>query len=293
MIHHHALRNLAQTTQPDAFRGQWSAILWQPDITGVQTFALGVLVTGNDRPGYRIMDEPGRLACFYSTPEQAKDITWLLSFLRETLAALPQQGEPTLSAMPALNLTLTPPRYISGASAQAVANALFTSLVPAAHPTSKDGKPRQNLDTPSLRALVHRELKRIAHMDYEHIVRESNQIIHDRGDHKFDVDIVTRQGVGSVISADYEALISIERNLLRAAQDVGSYSSCRQKRARGIFIYAPERDDLSPKKRSELTDYLLGECWKLERGGFNVATNLSPESVAQDVIKWARPTLLF
>ncbi len=284
----HALRELAHAPAPDAFSGHWSAILWQPDITGVQAFVIGVLVTGNDRPGYRVMDEPGRLACFYGSPQQAQDIAWLLSLLRESLANAPPEGEIRL---PALNLSLTPPRFVSGASAQAIANDLFTSLVPAAHPDDKQRKARQNLDTASLRTLVHRELKRIAQLSYEHIVREKNEVIHDRGDHRFDVDIVTRRGVGSIISADYEWQPSIERNLLRAAQDVGAYSSCRDKTHRGIFIYAPERDDLPAKKRKELTNYLLGECWKLETSGFNVANNLQPELVAKDVLAWAEPLI--
>lgn len=288
-MNRHPLRNIAQTSEPDAFSGHWSAILWQPDITGVQTFAVGVVVTGEDKPAYRLMDEPGRLTCFFQSQALAKDFAWLLSVARNTLAEHQPGGAPL--TLPIFNLSLTPPRYVSGESAQAIADDLFATLVPAAHAEGKPRKTRDCLDTPSLRTLVHRELKRIAQMDYEQIVREKHEVIHDRGDHLFDVDIITTRGVGSVISADYQAQASIERNLLRAAQDVSAYGSCRNKQGRGIFIYAPERIELPAKQRRELDNYLLAECWKLEANGFQVATNLHPESLAQDVFDWASPLL--
>lgn len=288
MNRRHPLRSVAHPSSPDPFTGHWSAILWQPDITGVQTFAIGVVVIGEGKPAYRLMDEPGRLACFYQPQAMAKDFAWLLSVTRSTLA----EHQPGAQlALPIFNLTLTPPRYVSGESAQAIADDLFTTLVPAAQAEGKQRKARENLDTPSLRTLVHRELKRIANLDYEHIVREKNEVIHDRGDHLFDVDIVTANGVGSVISADYQSQFSIERHLLRAAQDVGSYGKVRGKDGRGIFIYAPDRIELPTKLRRELEDYLLAECWKLEASGFQVATNLKPESLAQDVFDWAAPLI--
>jgi hypothetical protein len=288
MNRRHPLRSVAQSSSPDTFAGHWSAILWQPDITGVQTFAIGVVVIGEGKPAYRLMDEPGRLACFYQPQAMTKDFAWLLSVTRSTLAEH-DAGAPL--TLPIFNLSLTPPRYVSGESAQAIADHLFAELVPAAQTEGKQRKTRENLDTPSLRTLVHRELKRIANLDYEHIVREKNEVIHDRGDHLFDVDIVTAKGVGSVISADYQAQVSIERNLLRAAQDVGSYGKVREKDSRGIFIYAPDRIQLPTKQRRDLEDYLLSECWKLEAAGFQVATNLHPEPLAQDVFEWATPLL--
>lgn len=283
MTRYTGLRQLAQDTH-DPFAGHWSAIMWQPELTGVQAFAIGVLVRGANETAFKLMDEPERLACFYSTATLAKDFAWLTSLVRQYLAGL-QVGEEI--RLPTFNVSATPPRYVSGGSAQGVAETLFSQLVAAAAPGMRKRKLRDSLDTASLRTLVHRELKRIAGMSYEQIVRENHQIIHDRGDHLFDVDIVTTAGVGSVISADYEAHASIERNLLRAAQDVGTYGNCRDKKARGIFIYAPDRADLTKARRKDLEDYLREECWKLEFNGFQVATNYSPAGLAQDVLDWA------
>lgn len=287
MTRYTGLRQLAQDTH-DPFAGHWSAIMWQPELTGVQAFAIGVLVRSHDEIAFKLMDEPERLACFYSTSTLAKDFAWLTSLVRQYLAGLNAAEEIRL---PTFNVSTTPPRYVSGESAQGVAEALFSKLVAAAAPGMRERKVRDSLDTASLRTLVHRELKRIAGLSYEQIVREKHQVIHDRGDHLFDVDIVTTAGVGSVISADYEAHASIERNLLRAAQDVGTYSNCRDKKGRGIFIYAPDRPDLSKAHRQDLEGYLREECWKLEFNGFQVATNFSPGGLAQDVLAWAEPLI--
>jgi hypothetical protein len=124
---------------------------------------------------------------------------------------------------------------------------------------------------------VHRELKRIANLNYEHIVRE-NEVIHDRGDHLFDVDIVTAKGVGSVISADYQSQFSIERHLLRAAQDVEQlWEGARERQPRHLHLL-PHRIELPTKLRLELEDYLLTECWKLEPAAFRSlpTSNLNP-----------------
>ena len=134
MNRRHPLRNVAQPSAPDPFTGHWSAILWQPDITGVQTFAIGVVVSGKGKPAYRLMDEPGRLTCFYQPKAMTKDFAWLLSVARSTLAEHEPDAPLTL---PIFNLTLTPPRYVSGESAQAIADDLFTTLVPAAQAEGK------------------------------------------------------------------------------------------------------------------------------------------------------------
>lgn len=284
-----ALRELAYRPAPDPFAGSWSALLWQPDLTGLQRFVVGVVVRGQGQQVVRLMDDPARLDCFFRPRSITTDFNWLMSMARSHLHQTPPDAE---LALPVLNLTATAPRPIQGESAQALADELFAQLVTAARADPKARPKRDYLDTPSLRVQVHCALKCIAGLDYERIVREESEVIHDRGDHAFDVDIVTDKGVGSVISADYTSLVSIERNLLRAAHDVQAYSGSRHKAARGIFIYDPaERPGLTAKEQRDITTFLDEERWKLDCAGFDVATNIRPDLLATDVKDWATPLL--
>lgn len=284
-----ALRDIAYHPDPEPFSGTWSALVWQPELTGVQRFVVGVVVRGQGQQEARLMSEPGRLDCFFRPRSIASDFAWLISMARSHLAQA--QPEAPLS-IPVLNLTATPPQFVSGESAHALADELFAQLVPAAHDEVKTPPERPYLDTASLRALVHDELKRIAGLDYNRIVREAGDVIRERGDHTFDVDIITERAVGSVISADYKSLATIERNLLRASHDVQAYSGSRNKDARGIFIFDPiERPGLTAKERKDVDNFLHEERWKLDCAGFNVATNYTPELLARDVKDWATPLL--
>lgn len=284
-----ALRELAYRPAPEPFTGTWSAIVWQPELSGVQRFVVGVVVRGQGQQAARLMSEPGRLDCFFRPRSIAADFTWLISMARSQLA---QANLDAPIALPVLNLTATAPQFVSGQSAEALAETLFAQLVPAAKDEIEAPPARPYLDTASLRELVHNELKRITGLDYSRIVREAGEIIRDRGDHAFDVDIITARAVGSVISADYKSLASIERNLLRAAHDVQAYSGSRNKDARGIFIFDPiERPGLTAKERKDVERFLDEERWKLDCAGFSVATNHTPELLALDVRDWAAPLL--
>lgn len=284
-----ALRKLAIEPPSEAFTGTWSALVWQPDLTKVQSYVVGVVVLNERQRAWRVMTETGRLDCFFRPRTITQDFNWLTSTIRTAL----QRTEPGAALLfPVANITATPPRFVRGESAESVAEQLFIELVPAAADEVSRKPMRALLDTQKVRSLVHAELKRIANLDYENIVRESSEIIHDRGDHSFDVDLVTVRGVGSVVSVDYQSLASIERHLLRAAQDTQAYCSARKKQARGIFIYDPkDRPEMTVKERKQIRDFVTEECWKLECQGFRVASRETTSDLATEVQEWAAPLL--
>ena len=77
-----ALRELAYRPAPEPFTGTWSAIVWQPELSGVQRFVVGVVVRGQGQQAARLMSEPGRLECFFRPRSIAADFTWLISMAR-------------------------------------------------------------------------------------------------------------------------------------------------------------------------------------------------------------------
>jgi hypothetical protein len=123
------LRELAYDPPAEPFTGTWSAIVWQPDLNGVQCFVVGVVVRGQAECVARLMTAPGRLDCFFRPRSIAADFAWLIRMAQSQLARL--CADAPLS-FPALNLTATPPRFISGPSAKDLADTLFAQLVPAA-----------------------------------------------------------------------------------------------------------------------------------------------------------------
>lgn len=270
----------------DSFVGRWQAVAWQPNLFTPQTYVVGVLVSSDaGEHAFRLMDEPERLDCFFAPRPIKTDFAWIMAVAREALA----KGE---QAFPTPNLQLTPPQFVRGTNADTLAIDLFDKLVIAAQPRNPGQPVFVAQDTSTIRDQVNQALRRIASLDFERIVRSDGEIIRDRGDHFFDVNLILDRGVGTVVSAWYKSLLSVKINIFQAAQDVQAYAASRHKDARAVFIARPESPaGLTAKERRDIEAFIAEETWKMECQGIRAVTLEDPELIAREVHEWAKPLL--
>jgi hypothetical protein len=141
----------------------------------------------------------------------------------------------------------------------------------------------ESIDTPRARKLVNIELKKIAQMDYEKIVRPDDQgllLDYDGAKHFLDLNLLTAKACGSVTSAVYKTAQSVELNLLKTSRDLTTYSRVRQMDDIGLFPLLPETGSLESKEFKRITEVIEEHEWKLERDGFRVVSSGAKPTMA-------------
>lgn len=282
-----ALRQHAITqSREDAFTGTWRVVQWQPDLFGPQRFVVGVLVeSASGQRAYQIMDKPERIECFFKPRLIRREFASLMSLLRNSLAE-PKNGAVLL---PSPNFSFNEARFVRGASAQEIASRLFAETVTAASPLAHDEEKGIGPNTEETRKQVTVFLKQMCDLSFERIFREQGQTL---SDHYLDVTLAPDNGAGSVISACYRSLTSIELKLLRAASDINAYASAQRCEHKAIFILEPSDDaPISPKERKAMDSLIGNELWKLEQAGFDTPRNTDFGGLARDIHDWAIPLL--
>lgn len=280
-----ALRDRAETIRRhDGFVGHWRIIQWQPDLFVRQVFVVGVLVESSEgERGFRLMDKPERIECFYEPNSTRREFSLLMAMLRLHIAA--QSDRP----IPSPHLSFGEPCFVRGGSLQAMVDQLFAENVPAAKQrvdrvTAEEIGP----STEEARIALADFLKQMTNLTYEKIVRENGQTL---SDHHLDVTLAPDDGAGSVISVCYRSAKTIEMKILRAAQDINAYAISQKRQHKAIFLLEPQDDILIGREREQI-DYLIGnECWKLEQAGFITPRNTAISGMARDVCEWAMPLL--
>lgn len=290
------LTQLASKVPQPSFAGAWSTIELQPDTFTPQHFTIGVAVQSpNDRLYFKLLDDFKKFECVYGDQFPQKSLREILAFAEETLrlAAQKKLALPELSFETSC-LFLSKPSYTSGDDRESTVERLFSELVVMAPHAKKTGDGFESIDTPHARALVNKELKRIAQMDFEKIVVENNQgiLIEENGvKHFLDLNLRTARACGSVISAVYKSPASVELNLLKSSRDLTTYSRVKNLNDIGLFLLLPNQEALPPKDYKKIEDMIGEQEWKLERDGFRVVSLPSEQQLAQEIYLWASPSM--
>lgn len=290
------LTKLAVKVPQPSFSGAWSTIEIQPDAFVSQRFTIGVAVQSpNDRLYFKLLDEFKKFDCIYGDYFPQKSLREIVAHAEEVLRAAVQKKQ----AIPAITfdtscLFISPPAYTSGENRESTVERLFNELVVMAPHLSKIGNEFESMDTPHVRALVNKELKRIAQMDFEKIVVENNQgmLIEEGGTRHFlDLNLRTLRACGSVISAVYKTPASVELNLLKSSRDLTTYSRVQHLNDIGLFLLLPSQESLPPKDYKRIEDLISAQEWKLEQDGFRVVSLSSEQQLAQEIYTWALPSI--
>lgn len=290
------LSQMAVAPPKASFEGAWTTIELQPDIFVPQRFTVGVAVQSpGGRLHFKLLDDFKKFECVYGGQFPQRSARELLAYAEETLRAAVQAKTQIPEILFETNcLSLAVPSYTSGEDQETTVERLFEEVVVMA-PT-QERKPREfiSIDTPRARKLVNAELKKIAQMDYEKIVRPDDQgllLDYDGAKHFLDLNLLTAKACGSVTSAVYKTAQSVELNLLKTSRDLTTYSRVREMDDIGLFLLLPELGTLEAKEFKRITEVIKEHEWKLERDGFRVVSLASPLMLAMEIYDWARPTM--
>lgn len=290
------LSQLAVATPKASFSGAWTTVELQPDVFVPQRFTVGVAVQSpGGRLYFKLLDDLKKLECVYQGRFPQRSARELLAHaeaaLRSAVHARTQMPEIRFDTN---CLSLAAPSFTSGEDHEVTVERLFEEVVVMAQVAGKRSKEFQSIDTPHARKLVNAELKRIAQMDYEKIVRPDDQgllLDYEGATHFLDLNLLTANACGSVASAVYKTAQSVELNLLKTSRDLTTYSRVRKMDDIGLFLLLPEQDALEAKEYKRIIEVIADHEWKLERDGFRVVSLASPSLLASEIYDWAKPSM--
>jgi hypothetical protein len=289
------MSRFAQATPTPGFAGAWTTIELQPDIFAPQRFTVGVAVQSpGDRLHFKLIDDFKKFECLYQERFPQKSARELLAYAEEALRDAVQSK----TQIPEIRfetscITLAQPQFTSGDDREATVERLYAEVVVMAPSTNKKAREFTSMDTPHARKIINLELKRIAQMDYEHIVRPDDQgmlLDYEGSKHFLDLNLLTLRACGSVTSAVYKTAPSVELNLLKSSRDLTTYSRVHKMDNIGLFLLLPEEELLEAKDYKKITEVIEEHKWKLEKDGFRVVSLSSPTVLASEIYEWAKPT---
>lgn len=270
----------------DAFVGTWQPVFWQPDLFSPQRFVIGTIArSSSGEVAFRIMDSPGRIECFFRPRAIKREFAALTAMLKQ---AVLRGGDPLILGSP--NFSIGDACFARGESSQAVADSAFADSVTAAR-SMPDDKDDQSVgpNTEETRRTVNNFLKTLLGLRFSEVVREEGQTL---SEHYLDVSLAPNNGAGSIISACFKSVFTVEMKILRAASDINAYASAQHRDKKALFILEPGPDaKLPPKERKEIADMIGSECWKLEQAGFSTPCQTDAYRLAGDIKEWSAPML--
>lgn len=289
------LLSKAQKMRSPAFTGTWATIELQPDLFVPQKLTVGVVVqTEGHRLHFKLLDSFKKFECLYGERFPQRSVRELMAHAEQALRTAVQSKLP-LSAVNfgTSALSFGTPAFTSGAEWEETVERLFGEVVVMAPHGKKDEDSFDFIDTPKARQLVNAHLKLIAGIAYERIVAEGDGILVDIDGtrHWLDLNLTPPGACGSVVSAVYKSVSSVEMNLLKASRDLTTYARMRRTEATGLFLLLPEQGSMDAKEFKRIENVIDEHEWKLERDGFRVVSMPSTELLAREVFEWARPHL--
>ncbi len=285
----------ASNSPEAAFSGAWSYVEFQPDAFVPQSYTIGVVVQPmQDRLYFKLLEDFKKFDCLYEGSLSQRDLRDLMFHAEETLrissqnkAAIPEVRFDTAS------LRLSAPQYTSGDNIETTVERLFSEVVVMAWSQKKQKSDFVSIDTPHARSLVNEELKRIASLDYDRIVRQGDNgvLLEEDGiKHYLDLNLVTGKACGSVTSVVYKSPQTVELNVLKSSRDLTTFSRVRKMDNIGLFLLMPDETSMGAKEFSKIGEIIDQYGWKLEQDGFRVVSMPSPADLAAEIYNWAKPT---
>jgi hypothetical protein len=290
------LHRFAVTTPKPTFVGEWSFVELQPDVFVPQRFTVGVVVQSpGDRLHFKLLDDFKKFECLYHDQFPQKSARELLAYAEEALRRAVRSRTAIHEIIFETHcLMLAPPQFTSGEDRESTVERLFGEVVVMAPSGKRKVSEFESVDTPHAREIVNQELKLIAEMDFERFVKPGKQgmLVDFEGvKHFLDLNLLTSKACGSVTSACYKSVPSVEINLLKSSRDLTTYSRVHKMDSIGLFLLLPDASLLEPKEFKRIEEVISEHEWKLERDDFRVVSRASPAELAKEIYDWAKPSL--
>lgn len=274
--------------KPD-FSGHWQAVIFTPDLASHQGFVVGVVAHSQGKvASFRLLQDFQKLECVYGDG-LAANVGYLFDRARNALGSALRSP----SAVPNLNsisphFTLTPPLFISGATAESAANEIYLQVV-ALEPKEKSKKkleftPR---DTQTVRASVHDMLRQHLALDYERWIKPIGlNVRHDGRDVDLSVDVFTGdKGIcASITSGWYTARATMELHALRALRDLHAAREHFDARLTGLILVRPV-SGLPEATLLDIDNFVGDFEARAQEGGVRFSAPGSDEEAAKAVLE--------
>lgn len=285
---HIALPAMALQRAAPVFRGRWYSIEYQPDIFSPQRYVIGAAILEEGGPWHaRILESTRFFRFVYGQDFSENEYELIRSIIFDLLESKPESdsNEKTIS-LGSPQIILSKGGSTSGPSADAALTRIFDRIVAIRRDSNKRVfSPMENRD---VKKNVLSELRRIANLDFERITVESAQLQVIGGKkYSYDIDLLTSQAAGSIVSAWYSSADRILGNLLRASIDVQSFARIRNIPQIGLYVLKPdEPHGIAARTWSEIEESYAEETEKLEQAGVRVMSSPEASALAQDAYEW-------
>jgi len=281
------LRSIAFNPPRPRTEGRWFNIRLCPDLAHGELFNLGVgyVDGGTGQVHARLIDQFERYHALFG--ETASDeLRSLLSLVDATL----REGvfEP-----PAPQIRFSEQKFVAGDGPEEILERLFDRTVPV--PDSLEKPEAHSRDAQAsndaVRKSVFSELRRIAGIAADRIIAPEPTYVIREGARRVVLDVPLRapSRLGTVVSARYRKVQSVETNLLRASVDLETAAKVFGNDRLGLFVARPASDSGSyPIERLPQLDNVIDTLmWKLHKLGVYVGVEDTSERLASEIAGWA------
>lgn len=297
-LNYSALLRSVKSTPKAAFTGWWSCIEFQPSLLSPQRFPIGVVVQAEgERIYFKLLEDFKKFDCVYPEGFLHSSANALMAYAYEELQTAIKAKTPLDHLLfDSHVLSLSRPAHTSGMDREVTVERLFNDVVAMAPSNAKKGREFESIDTAGARKLVNEQLKLIAQADFERFVRVDQPGLLIRGtgqdNHYLDVNLLTAERCGTVISAVYKSYQSVEMNLLKASVDLNTCRSVKNLGSAGLFLLTPNPQLMDLREFRRIEKVVDDYEWKLERDGFRVVSLEEPAELAREIYDWAKPDLV-
>jgi len=248
-----------------------------PDLFTGETLNIGVCVV--DHAGKRMVkmvDEPGRLECFYGL-DGAENIIFAAKLAAQ--AALAGQ------ASPSPNIRFEEPQKFFNISPEEGLESFFRDRVTVAIPVRERREAPKGADTPAIRARVYDLMRSKRGLRADEIIPQSvgTVIQTPKGPREVQVPLQARNAFGGLESAAY-GVQTVRLHLMDALLDLEAAAAHRSIERLGMFVYRP--DNLQEAALLAIDNAIDNVMFRAP-SNCNVEIEYSPETLAEKILAWA------
>jgi|GEM_PF-5145013 len=280
---------LFQTPRLPDYKAKAAPIFWEPVMGSGERIAAMIAAVGDNGQCTAIQIlNPGTLRALFSAQGSAAGN--VLSFACSTLKHHLEFGHPIEAwESPFSGFTIGPTGDYLGSDLQDVVEQVKSLYSAFAHYTAEedDTDAFRSMDNETLRSQVSDIIRQRTDLEAGKLLTQNGKLeVLDSGRrHWLDIPLHTGSQAGTIVSAWYKSIGTIETHVLRAQSNLTAVRS-RKVRDRAVFIGRPFAG-LPKPQLGKVDDFLDEMSWRLSQSGISVQIEDSADKLAEGVLEWA------